>query len=78
MNDVFTINRYEGAISYLATMIGNPSVDRSWWRLNKADTHSKAELNIKPADERSCGVNQRSKVSVREGTKPSHKQKPFR
>ena len=71
MNDVFTINRYEGAISYLTTIIGNPSVDRPWWKLNKADTHSEAEINRKPADERSCGVTQRSKGSVREEAKPS-------
>ena len=52
----------------------NPSVDRPRWRPNKADTRSEAELNIKPADERCCGVHQRSKGIVREGAKPSHEQ----
>ena len=54
----------------LLNNISNPSVDRPRWRLNKAETHSEPELNIKPGDERCCGVTQKSKGSVREGTKP--------
>ena len=54
----------------LLNNISNPSVDRPWWRLNKAYTHSEPELNIKPGDEKCCGVTQRSKGSVREETKP--------
>ena len=58
----------------LLNNISNPSVDRPRWRLNKAETRSEAELNIKPADVKCCGVTQKSKGSVREGAKPSPKE----
>ena len=68
MNDVFTIKHQKGLSFLLNNFSSDPSVRSSVIEANKADIHSKAEINENLPTKDGYGDTQRSKGCVREET----------